>query len=155
VVKCHTSPVLQPEMSRYPVPIVWVGSKAGKTRYPVPILWVGSKAGKTRYPVPIVWVGSKAEKTRYPLYGWAPRQKRPVTQYPLYGWAPRQVWTGKEYLASVRIQILDRPAFTESLYRMVKVKVSLSTLRKQIVALEVRLHSPLTSAMVGSGKFKQ
>jgi len=34
------------------------------------------------------------------------------------GWAPRTVWTGAENLAHARIQSPDRPAHSESLYRL-------------------------------------
>ena len=59
-----------------------------------------------------------------------------------------------EYLASNRIRSLDRPAFAESVYRLVKVKVSLFTSRNQIVAVEVRLQFSLTSALDGSGEIQ-
>jgi len=34
------------------------------------------------------------------------------------GWAPGPVWTGAENLAPTRIQSLDRPARSQSLYRL-------------------------------------
>ena len=43
------------------------------------------------------------------------------TRYPLYkeaGWAPGPVWTGAENLAPTGIRSPDRPARSESLYRL-------------------------------------
>jgi hypothetical protein len=40
------------------------------------------------------------------------------SRYPLYGWDPGPVWTGAENLASTGIRSPDRPARSESLYRL-------------------------------------
>ena len=57
--------------------------------------------------------------------GWsAPRPGRftpgegPVPIVQEAGWAPGPVWTGAEYLAPTGIRSPDRPASSESLYRL-------------------------------------
>ena len=40
------------------------------------------------------------------------------TRYPLAGWVPGPVWTGAENLASTEILSPDRPARSQSLYRL-------------------------------------
>ena len=44
-------------------------------------------------------------------------QERPGTHF-IGGWALRSVWTGAENLAFIGIRSLDRPARSESLYRL-------------------------------------
>jgi hypothetical protein len=44
--------------------------------------------------------------------------KDPVTIVQEAGWAPGPVWTGAENLAPTGIQSLDRPACSQSLYRL-------------------------------------
>jgi len=45
-------------------------------------------------------------------------RKDPVPTAYEAGWAPRLVWMGAENLAPTGIQLLDRPARSESLYRL-------------------------------------
>jgi len=44
--------------------------------------------------------------------------KDPVPILQVTGWAPRPVWTGAENLAPTRIRCQDRPARSQSLYRL-------------------------------------
>jgi len=53
--------------------------------------------------------------TYRPLY---PRERDPVTIVQEAGWVPGLVWTGAENLAPTGIRTLDRPARSESLYRL-------------------------------------
>jgi hypothetical protein len=59
-------------------------------------------------------MGWVVNTTPLPLY---PRE-RPGTHCIEAGWAPRAVWTGTENLAPTRIHSPDRPARSESLYRL-------------------------------------
>jgi hypothetical protein len=56
-----------------------------------------------------------ASPTPRPLY---PREKDPVTIVQEAGWAPGPVWTAAENLAPTEIRSPDRPASSESLYRL-------------------------------------
>jgi len=47
-----------------------------------------------------------------------PREREPVPIVQEAGWAPGQVWTGAENLAFFGIRSPDRPARSESLYRL-------------------------------------
>ena len=53
--------------------------------------------------------------TLWPLY---PPGKEPVPTVQEAGWAPGPVWTGAENLAPTGIRSPDRPALSESLYRL-------------------------------------
>ena len=46
------------------------------------------------------------------------RERDPVPIVYEAGWAPGPVWTGAKNLASTGIRSLDRPARSESLYRL-------------------------------------
>ena len=58
------------------------------------------------------WVVSTTPR---PLY---PRERDPVPIVQEVGWAPEPVWTGAENLAPTVIRSPDRPARSESLYRL-------------------------------------
>ena len=60
-------------------------------------------------------MGWVVNTTPRPLY---PRGKDPVPIVQEAGWAPGPVWTGAENLASTGIRSPDRPARSESLYRL-------------------------------------
>ena len=47
-----------------------------------------------------------------------PHEKDPVPIVPEAGWAPGPVWAGAENLATTGIRSPDRPACSESLYRL-------------------------------------
>jgi hypothetical protein len=68
------------------------------------------------------WV---VNSTPRPLY---PRERDTVPIAQGTGWDPGRVWTGAEYLASTGIRSPDRPARSESLYRLLisNIKVYLS-----------------------------
>jgi hypothetical protein len=57
-----------------------------------------------------------ASATSRPLY---PRERDPVPIVQEAGWAPGPVWTGAENLAPTGIRSPDRPAHSESLYRLI------------------------------------
>jgi hypothetical protein len=56
-----------------------------------------------------------ASPTPRPLY---PRERDPLPIVQEAGWAPGPVWTAAEKLALTGIQSPDRPARSESLYRL-------------------------------------
>jgi hypothetical protein len=56
-----------------------------------------------------------ASPTPRPLY---PREKDPIPIVQEAGWAPGPVWTAAENLAPTGIRSPDRPARSESLYRL-------------------------------------
>jgi hypothetical protein len=56
-----------------------------------------------------------ASPTPRPLY---PRERDPVPIVREAGWAPGPVWTAAENLAPTGIRSPDRPARSESLYRL-------------------------------------
>ena len=60
----------------------------------------------------MIWV---INATPRPLY---PRERDPVPIVQEAGWAPEPVWTGVEKLALTRICPPDRPARSESQYRL-------------------------------------
>jgi hypothetical protein len=69
--------------------------------------------------------------------GWlAPRPGRftpgkdPVSIVQEAGWALEMVWTGAENLAPTGIQFLDRPAYSESLYRLSYPAPQCTTIRQ-------------------------
>ena len=47
-----------------------------------------------------------------------PQERDPVPVTREAGWVPRPMWTGAENLASTGIRSPDRPARTESVYRL-------------------------------------
>jgi hypothetical protein len=47
-----------------------------------------------------------------------PREREPVPIVREAGWAPGPVWTGAEHFAPTGIQSPDRPARSQSLYRL-------------------------------------
>jgi hypothetical protein len=49
------------------------------------------------------------------------------------GWAPRPVWTGAENLAPTRIRFTDRPAPSQSLYRLSYPAPRLQVIRNKIM----------------------
>ena len=58
------------------------------------------------------WV---VKATPRPLY---PRERDPVAIVQEAGWASGPVWTGRKTLAPSRVRTPDRPALSESLYRL-------------------------------------
>ena len=60
-------------------------------------------------------MGWDVSATPRPLY---PRERDPVLILWEDGWAPGPVWTGAENLAPTGIRSPDRPACSESLYRL-------------------------------------
>ena len=60
-------------------------------------------------------MGWVVNATPRPLY---PQERDPVPIVQEAGWAPGPVWTGAENLAPTGIRSPDRPASSESLYRL-------------------------------------
>jgi hypothetical protein len=60
-------------------------------------------------------MGWVVNATPRPLY---PRERDPVPIVQEDGWAPGPVWTGAENLAPTGIRSPDRPARSQSLYRL-------------------------------------
>ena len=58
------------------------------------------------------WVVSATPRSLYP------REKDPVPTVQEAGWAPEPVWTGADNLDPTGIPYPDRPARSESLYRL-------------------------------------
>jgi len=60
-------------------------------------------------------MGWVVNDTPWPLYS---RERGPVAMVKEAGWAPGPVWTGAEELALAGIRSSDRPAPSNSLYRL-------------------------------------
>ena len=77
--------------------------------------------------------------TSRPLY---PRE-RPSTFVQEVGWAPEQVWTGAENLVPTGFRTPDRPARSESLYRLSYPGQHIGTLRKLKLSSLRNYHFPI------------
>jgi hypothetical protein len=72
----------------------------------------------TRAPKPLTSVIERGEGQRHAPADCYPRE-RPGTHLQEAGWAPGPVWTGAEKLAPTGIRSPDRPARSQSLYRLI------------------------------------
>jgi hypothetical protein len=64
------------------------------------------------------------------------------------GWAPGPVWTGTENLAPTRIRSLDRPASSQSLYRLSYRGPANVIMYQQIQITTIKIHLNETSTLV-------
>jgi hypothetical protein len=79
-----------------------------------------------------------------------PRERDPVPSVQEAGWAPGPVWTDAEILACTGIRSTDRPARTESLYRIPYTGVFLPLYLSYLKGFP-KLACSLTQNMTGSG----
>jgi hypothetical protein len=82
------------------------------------------------------WVVNATPRPLYP-------QERPSTFVQEVGWAPEQVWTGAENLVPTGFRTPDRPARSESLYRLSYPGQHIGNLRKLKLSTLRNYHFPI------------